>query len=335
MNSISVIIPAYNACETIVDCVESALSGVVKPLEVIVVDDCSTDGTARTVEALVARHPNEIKLIRSPRNAGPARARNIGASAARGEYFFFVDSDTTLLPDTLKNFLRRIPDADAVSGIYHEEPLNDCAAARYKAYLIAYLFGRVSVFPYDVFVSSSAGIRPDVFKALGGFNEQMPWGMDVENEDFGHRIAARYRLLMDPSITVRHHFPEFGKFTRTYFSRVSLWMELFLRRRRFEQSGATTMGTGFSTAAAAAATVTLPLIWLDSVLALVPGILFASHVVGYAGYFGYVARRRPSFLATAFVFNYWFSLVLAAGAAYGVMRVLTGTGQVPEQLRET
>ena len=334
MDTVSVIIPAYNARATIAACVESVLAGDVKPLEVIVVDDYSTDDTAAIVGALAVRYPNVVKLIHLPRNAGPARARNVGAASAEGAYYFFVDSDTEMLADTLSNFLRRIPEADAVSGIYHPEPINDCAAARYKAYLIAYLFGRAGVFPYDVFIASSAGIRPDVFKAVGGFNEQMPWGMDVENEDFGHRIAARYRLLMDPSITVRHHFPRFGKFTRTYFSRVSLWMELFLQRRQFERSGATTMGTGLSTAAAAAATIMLPLVWLHSAFAVISGALFAWHVAGYAGYFGYVAKRRPSFLLSAFLLNFWFSLVLAAGAAYGVLRMVTGTGRVPVRMRE-
>jgi len=328
MDRVSVIIPAYNARATIAACVESVLAGDVRPLEVIVVDDGSTDDTAAIVGTLAGRHPNVVQLIRSPRNAGPACARNLGASAARGDYFFFVDSDTEMLPDTLKNFLRRIPDADAVSGIYHPEPLNDSTVARYKASLIAYLFGRAGVFKYDVFISSSAGIRPDVFKALGGFNEKMPWGMDVENEDFGHRIAARYRLLMDPSIMVRHHFPGFSKFTRTYFKRVSLWMELFVRRRRFEQNGATTMGTGLSTAAAAAAIATLPLIWLDPTLAIAPVIFLAGHMAGYVGLFLFVARRRPSLLLPTVFLNYWFSLVLAAGATYGALRVMTGMGRI-------
>lgn len=329
-DSISVIVPAFNARDSIGDCIESALSGAVAPLEVIIVDDCSTDDTATIVEGISARRPGTVRLIRAPVNAGPARARNIGAAEAKGQYLFFVDSDTAMLPDTLQNFLRRIPEADAVSGIYHPEPLNDGDVPRYKAYLLAYFFGRRGVFVHDVFVASSAGIRADVYRELGGFNERMPWGMDVENEEFGNRIAVRHRMLMDPAVNVRHHFPGFGKLTRTYFHRVSLWMELFLKRGHFEKGGSATATTGLSTAAGAGAAMTLPLLWLNPALAIVPAILFAWYLSGYASFFAYVARRRPSFLPSAFMLNFWFSIILAAGAAYGALRSLTGTGRLPD-----
>jgi glycosyltransferase involved in cell wall biosynthesis len=329
--NISVIIPAYNACRTIAHCIESALSGSVRPLEVIVVDDCSIDDTATIVEKLAASHPGIVRLIRASINAGPARARNIGAAAATGNYYFFIDSDTAMLADTLHNFLRRIPEADAVSGIYHPEPLNDGAVPRYKAYQLAYFFGQRGVFDHDVFVASSAGIRSRVFHDVGGFDERLPWGMDVENEEFGNRIVKKYRILMDPSVNVRHHFPGFGKLTLTYFHRVSLWMELFLKRGSFEKGGNATLGTGLSTAAAAAAIASLPLLWLHPALWLVPAFFLIWHVGGYAGYFIYVARRRPSFLATTFVLNYWFSIVLAAGASYGVLRRLTATGRLHDR----
>lgn len=329
--NISVIIPAYNARQTIAHCIESALSGSVRPLEVIVVDDCSIDDTAAIVEKLAVSHPGIVRLIRASINAGPARARNLGAASARGDYYFFIDSDTTMLPDTLQNFLRRIPDADAVSGIYHPEPLNDGAVPRYKACQLAYFFGQRGVFEHDVFVASSAGIRSRVFHDVGGFDERLPWGMDVENEEFGNRIVRKYRILMDPSVNVRHHFPGFGKLTRTYFHRVSLWMELFMQRGSFEKGGNATMGTGLSTAAAAAAAATLPLLWLHAGLALVPGIFLAWHLFGYAGFLNYVARQRPSFLPAALVLNYWFSIVLTAGAAYGAIRSITATGRLPER----
>jgi glycosyltransferase involved in cell wall biosynthesis len=332
---ISVIIPAYNASRFIAACVRSALSGGVEPLEVIVVDDGSTDDTAAIVEALAQRYPGVVRLVRALVNGGPARARNLGAAAARGDYYFFVDSDTELLQDTLKNFLRRIRQADAVSGIYHPEPLSPGLTARHKAHLLAYLFERDGVFEHDVFISSSAGIRADVFKAVGGFNERLPWGLDVENEEFGHRISARYRMLTDPSTNVRHHFPGFRKLTVTYFRRVSLWMEFFLGHRRFERGGSATRRVGLSTAALAAALATLPLMWVSPMLWPLPALFFAWYLTGYGGYFAYVARRRPSFLPAAFVLNGWFSLVLAAGAAYGVLRVLTGTARVSDLARKS
>ena len=89
------------------------------------------------------------------------------------------------------------------------------------------------------------------------------------------------------------------------------------------------MGTGLSTAAAAAAAVTLPLPWFHPALWPVPAFFFAWYLAGYIGYFIYVARRRPSFLVMAFLLNYWFSVVLTAGATYGALRWVTATGRLP------
>jgi glycosyltransferase involved in cell wall biosynthesis len=302
---------------------------VVKPLEVIVVDDCSTDDTAARVEVLVVRYPGIVKLVRAPRNGGPARTRNLGAAVARGEYYFFIDSDTQMLPDTLKNFLERIRDADAVSGIYDPEPLNAGATPRYKAYLLHYLFRREGVFEHDVFIASSAGIRARVFHALGGFDENLAWSMDVENEEFGNRIAIKHRLLMDPSVNVRHHFPGPGKLTRTYFHRVSLWMERAVVRFRFDRGGSASRRVGLSTACAPGALLTCPLAWLSPWLAAVPALLLVCYLAGYGGYFAYVARKRPLFVPVALLLNLYFSSVITLGAAYGALRVLTGTARVP------
>lgn len=327
--SISVIIPAYNADRTIARCVGSVFAGTVKPIEVIIVDDCSNDSTAAAVEALRGHHGDLIRLVRTPQNGGPARARNLGAAAARGDYYFFIDSDTEMLPGTLENFLRRVPDADAVSGIYHQDPLNAGATPRYKALLLAYFFGRRGSFDYDVFVSSSAGICAKVFHAVGGFNEALPWGMDVENEEFGNRIVQHHRLILDPSVNVRHHFPSFCKLTTTYFHRVSLWMELTLNRGRFDRGGNATLGIGLSTAAAGATLASLPLLAFDFPAPIVPCALLLWHLAGYGGFLAYVGMHQPAFFFKALLLNYWFSLVLTAGAAYGAIRWFTNLSRLP------
>ena len=98
---ISVIIPAYNAADTIVACLESVVDGAG---EVIVVDDGSTDGTAEVVRKAF---PEVIVLQQS--NQGVSAARNAGMNAATGDYFAFVDADDRLFPDAL-------PEAAAFAG---------------------------------------------------------------------------------------------------------------------------------------------------------------------------------------------------------------------------
>ena len=156
---ISVIIPSFNSAGTIRNCVQSVLATGYRPLEIVVVDDASTDDSANIVQTLVDSNPSLIRLLRQPKNRGPARARNAGAAIADGVYFFFLDSDTVMNLSTLDAFATRIEEADAVVGIYEPEPLNRGVVPAYKALVNHYFFSRLGVMPYEVFDSSRAGER--------------------------------------------------------------------------------------------------------------------------------------------------------------------------------
>lgn len=97
MPSVSVVVPAFNAARTVGASVASALAQTVQDLEVIVVDDGSTDVTAEVVRQI--RDPR-VRLI-SQANRGLPAARNAGIAAGRGSYVAFLDSDDLLLPDFL------------------------------------------------------------------------------------------------------------------------------------------------------------------------------------------------------------------------------------------
>ncbi|MGL4370636.1 MAG: glycosyltransferase family 2 protein [Spirochaetota bacterium] len=99
-NSVSVIIPAYNAEKTIRSALVSVLGQSLPPLEVIVIDDGSCDGTAACVRKLRRTHKNIILLTQE--NAGPAAARNWGIRESKGAYIAFCDADDTWKADKLK-----------------------------------------------------------------------------------------------------------------------------------------------------------------------------------------------------------------------------------------
>jgi glycosyltransferase involved in cell wall biosynthesis len=100
----SVVIPAYNAERTIVTCLGSVIAQTLAPLEVLVVDDYSSDGTeaaVRRCEEQFAAAGIMLKYCRLTKNAGPSGARNKGIREATGSYIAFLDADDTWIRDKL------------------------------------------------------------------------------------------------------------------------------------------------------------------------------------------------------------------------------------------
>ncbi|MBO4401419.1 MAG: glycosyltransferase family 2 protein [Selenomonadaceae bacterium] len=95
MAKISVVMPLYNAERFLELSVRSVLEQTFKDFELILVDDCSTDGTLAVAESF---DDARIKILRNEKNLGtPGAARNVGFDAAQGEYVYFMDDDDVLL----------------------------------------------------------------------------------------------------------------------------------------------------------------------------------------------------------------------------------------------
>ena len=109
MNSekVSVIIPAFNAADTLAETVSSVLNGTHKHLEILIVDDCSTDATAKVAAKLVEQD-SKIQYFRNPQNYGVSKSRNLMMYRATGEYVAFLDSDDTWEPNKLEVCLKML-----------------------------------------------------------------------------------------------------------------------------------------------------------------------------------------------------------------------------------
>ncbi len=94
---ISVIVPVYNVRPYLAMCVQSVCGQTYRALEILLIDDGSTDGSGEVCDALAAQDPR-IRVIHTE-NGGQCAARNRGLDAAGGKYVFFLDSDDLLLPD--------------------------------------------------------------------------------------------------------------------------------------------------------------------------------------------------------------------------------------------
>jgi teichuronic acid biosynthesis glycosyltransferase TuaG len=104
MHLVSIITPSYNANRFISSTVASVQQQTYQNWEMIIVDDCSRDNTARTVQQLMRADPR-IRLIQQRVNSGPAAARDVGIELARGRYVAFLDSDDLWLPQKLERQL--------------------------------------------------------------------------------------------------------------------------------------------------------------------------------------------------------------------------------------
>lgn len=200
---ISVIIPNYNGGETIGKCLEAVHSSGYPNFEVIVVDDCSEDGSAETVRLYPSR------LVRLPVHSGAAKARNIGAEQSKGEALFFIDSDCLVRKDTLDIAGRAFTELGGkgsgviIGGTYTPMPHDGGFFSAFQSVFINY--SETKAKEPDYIATHAMLISRKLFAESGGFPEDfLPILEDVE---FSHRLKKRgIRLVMAPGLAVEHVF---------------------------------------------------------------------------------------------------------------------------------
>ena len=101
---VSVIIPVYNVSRYLLQCLDSVISQTWRNLEIIIIDDGSTDGSGRICDQYADRD-DRIKVIHSP-NRGLSAARNLGLENLKGQYIAFVDSDDLIEPHAIETLIR-------------------------------------------------------------------------------------------------------------------------------------------------------------------------------------------------------------------------------------
>jgi glycosyltransferase involved in cell wall biosynthesis len=114
---VSIIIPCYNAEPWIAEAIDSCLAQTYQPIEIIVVDDGSTDGSLKVIQS----YGNRIQYRTGP-NRGGSAARNQGFALSRGEYVMFLDADDLIAPDTIEvlvKVLRTRKNSVAACNWYH------------------------------------------------------------------------------------------------------------------------------------------------------------------------------------------------------------------------
>ena len=119
---ISFIVPVYNAAAFLTDCVDSILGQTTtEPLEIILIDDCSTDNSAAIAQSYAKKHaedPARKVILLTQQHSGQSIARNLGLQKATGDYIAFVDADDRIAPDWCARHLKAIKKVDYVQSGY-------------------------------------------------------------------------------------------------------------------------------------------------------------------------------------------------------------------------
>lgn len=190
--SVSVVIPCYRCAPTVARAVASVAAQTVPVLELILVDDGSTDDTARVLASLRQQYPESwLKLVTLSQNGGAASARNAGWATAHGQYIAFLDADDSWHPRKIElqyQFMQDQPDV-AVSGHGHRQQLEVSAPLEVDTPVFHDL-SRTYVLLKNPFITPSFMVRRNIgLRFLAGRRHMEDHLFLMQVSDAGMRIA--------------------------------------------------------------------------------------------------------------------------------------------------
>jgi len=207
MVEVSVIIPTYNRAGFLQTSIESVLGQTHGDLEVIVVDDGSSDHTGEVVAAL---DDARVRYLRHGQNRGAAAARNTGLKHASGKYVAFQDSDDEWLPEKLGLQVEALDRAGHKVGVVHTgfsrvSGRKNRSTDWLPKHLRSGDIGR-RILGGNFIGTPTAVVRKECFKTAGLFDTRLP---QLEDWEMWIRVAQLYRVAyMDRSLVVTHDLPD-------------------------------------------------------------------------------------------------------------------------------
>lgn len=332
-SAVSVIVPAWNASATLESCLKALGKQTVPPLEIVVVNDGSTDDTADIAERYGAR------VITLPGNMGPARARNQGAEQADGQIILFLDADV-LLPGHLIERLEEYfadPSVTAVQTLYTPDCPRGGIVTGYQNFYYHHSLNRMRKGRVAVFATWCAAVRRQAFRDIGGFNESIP-EPTVEDEELGYAIAdSGGVIILGKSLQVTH----LAQYTLRAFAARRLRMAVAQAKSGFRQvkkrllaryMNVQDTGTHHSRWVVLSILLTL-LAWLSPLSVVLLGLrgllLFPLFILSalacHAGFFRSAARRFRAKVLPGFAVLCIFDMtVLGLGIIRGTLEFLAG-----------
>jgi glycosyltransferase involved in cell wall biosynthesis len=206
---VSVVAACYNHAAYLAETLDSIAAQTYAPVELVIVDDASTDGSPDLIRAWAAGR-RDVRLLLHERNTGVSRALNDALRAISGRYVAFVATDDTWLPDRLA---RQVPVLEAappeVGVVYGDadlvdeqgEPLGTRFIATYRDFETPPEGDLFAALVESNFIPGMTTlVRREVFDTVGVFDESLVY----EDWDFWLRVARRYRFVYSPDVMVRY-----------------------------------------------------------------------------------------------------------------------------------
>jgi glycosyltransferase involved in cell wall biosynthesis len=194
---VTVVIPAYNAARYLTDALDSALKQTYAAVEVVVIDDGSTDETPRLLSTV---SDPRVRVVRTT-NQGVGAARNLGWRLGRGDFVAFLDADDRWFPPKLATqveFLREHPEVGLVGCLMrYQTPAGELLGVTGVAPLSSRdreAIRQAKLMPFPI---SSVVVRRSVLEDLGGFDEQLPRAFPGQVEDIDLVARAARKVVVD------------------------------------------------------------------------------------------------------------------------------------------
>jgi len=200
---ISVIIPTHNRVNLLLEAIDSVRNQTYRNVEIVVIDDKSSDNTEEVVNDLV-KIDSRIKYFKNVRNSGPSATRNIGIDNTKGEFISFLDDDDVWEPEKLEKQLKTALSLECISLIF----CNGFCPGTIKKYawdvsiqndFIKY---KKNEFPLKVSLPppSSWFMHKDIIKKTGKFDESL---MYWEDQDYVLRIFLNFSVYFLNELLVK------------------------------------------------------------------------------------------------------------------------------------
>ncbi|WP_424533223.1 glycosyltransferase family 2 protein [Sphaerisporangium viridialbum] len=310
---VSVIVPAHNSEKTLRACLAAALAQTYRDIEVVVVDDASTDRS----RVIAGEFP--CTLVRHPYNRGVSAARNAGVASSRGEILFFLDSDVGLAPDAVANAVRLLgedPGCGCVYGVYAKEPLiDDGPVETYRTLHLHHALSR-AVGLTSTAVFALAAVPRAVFEQVGPFDDNLRC---AEDDEYSERLLARHRIRLAAEVTGRHDEADrLLPLLAEQYRRAQL-LRFSARNRLRRDALVVNRAGGVLAAALTMATLPLGLAWPPALP--LPAAFLVLFAVSDPSLSRFVLRERgPGFLAYFTAVHLLAHAALVGGAAVGWVR---------------